>query len=158
MQTTYGTMESHSSCTSGTVLSPVLEISSSGEMRSVAIVFFDTTLILIMSLIDRVHGRIFRRPKPRRKALSEAVRSPTKALCRARGPRRQLPRRIVSVLTNVLTNAPRGRLTCETISHSKTIPTFHPEYGRYMLESTPGSPFNGSVRDLLSVERDMRYR
>ena len=56
--------------------------------------------------IDRVHGRVFRRPKPRRKALSEAVRDPTKALFRVQGPRRQLPRRIVSVLTNVLTNAP----------------------------------------------------
>lgn len=42
--------------------------------------------------------------------------------------------------------------------HSRTVPTFHPEYGRYMLESTPGSPYNGSVRDLLGVERDMRYR
>jgi hypothetical protein len=50
MQTTFGTTGSHSSCTSGTVSSPVLEISSSGGMRSVAIVFFDTTLILIHAL------------------------------------------------------------------------------------------------------------
>lgn len=55
--------------------------------------------------IDRVHGCVFRRPKPRRKALSEAVRNLTKALCRVQGPGRQLPGRIVSVLTNVLTNA-----------------------------------------------------
>lgn len=73
MQTMYGTTESHSSCTSGTALSPVLEISSSGEMRSVAIVFFDTTLFLTPRCIDRVHGRVFRRPKPRRKTLSEAI-------------------------------------------------------------------------------------
>jgi len=39
-----------------------------------------------------------------------------------------------------------------------TPPTFHPEYGRYMLESTPGSPYTGSIRDLLSVESNMRYR
>lgn len=50
MQITLGTTESHSSYTSGTVLSPVLEISSSGEMRSVAIVFFDPTLMLTLSL------------------------------------------------------------------------------------------------------------
>ncbi|KAG9046203.1 hypothetical protein FS837_004874 [Tulasnella sp. UAMH 9824] len=39
-----------------------------------------------------------------------------------------------------------------------TIPTFHPEYGRYMIESTPGSPYTGSLSDLLSVEQDMRFR
>ncbi|TDL25969.1 glutamate-cysteine ligase catalytic subunit [Rickenella mellea] len=39
-----------------------------------------------------------------------------------------------------------------------TIPTFHPEYGRYMLESTPGSPYTGSLPDLISVEGNMRYR
>lgn len=37
-------------------------------------------------------------------------------------------------------------------------PTFHPEYGRYMLESTPGAPYTGSLADLLSVESNMRYR
>ncbi|KZP05501.1 glutamate-cysteine ligase catalytic subunit [Athelia psychrophila] len=39
-----------------------------------------------------------------------------------------------------------------------TAPTFHPEYGRYMIESTPGSPYTGAITDLLSVERNMRYR
>ncbi|KAI0786681.1 glutamate-cysteine ligase catalytic subunit [Abortiporus biennis] len=39
-----------------------------------------------------------------------------------------------------------------------SVPTFHPEYGRFMLESTPGSPYTGSIHDLLSVEKDMRYR
>jgi len=38
------------------------------------------------------------------------------------------------------------------------VPLFHPEYGRYMLESTPGAPYTGSLRDLLSVERNMQYR
>ncbi|KAG8213939.1 GCLC protein [Butyriboletus roseoflavus] len=41
---------------------------------------------------------------------------------------------------------------------SISIPTFHPEYGRYMLESTPGSPYTGSIQDLLSVESNMHYR
>ncbi|KAK7692337.1 hypothetical protein QCA50_003962 [Cerrena zonata] len=39
-----------------------------------------------------------------------------------------------------------------------SVPTFHPEYGRFMLESTPGSPYTGNVPDLLLVEEDMRYR
>lgn len=38
------------------------------------------------------------------------------------------------------------------------VPNFHPEYGRYMLESTPGSPYTGYIQDLLSVECNMRYR
>jgi len=37
-------------------------------------------------------------------------------------------------------------------------PVFHPEYGRYMLESTPGVPYTGSVRDLVLVEFNMRLR
>ncbi|KAH9985371.1 glutamate-cysteine ligase catalytic subunit [Russula vinacea] len=37
-------------------------------------------------------------------------------------------------------------------------PVFHPEYGRFMLESTPGAPYTGSVRDLVLVEFDMRLR
>ena len=43
-------------------------------------------------------------------------------------------------------------------SRRHTVPTFHPEYGRFMLESTPGSPYTGEIRDLLSVESNMRYR
>jgi glutamate--cysteine ligase catalytic subunit len=38
------------------------------------------------------------------------------------------------------------------------LPTFHPEYGRYMLESTPGAPYSGAICDLLSVEDNMRFR
>ncbi|EDR11856.1 gamma glutamylcysteine synthetase [Laccaria bicolor S238N-H82] len=41
---------------------------------------------------------------------------------------------------------------------SVAVPNFHPEYGRYMLESTPGSPYTGYIQDLLSVECNMRYR
>lgn len=37
-------------------------------------------------------------------------------------------------------------------------PIFHPEYGRYMVEATPGEPYTGALPDLLSVERNMRYR
>ncbi|KAG9316626.1 hypothetical protein JVU11DRAFT_2680 [Chiua virens] len=46
----------------------------------------------------------------------------------------------------------------DDVPDSMTIPTFHPEYGRYMLESTPGSPYTDSIQDLLSVESNMHYR
>jgi hypothetical protein len=43
-------------------------------------------------------------------------------------------------------------------TYNSAVPVFHPEYGRFMLESTPGEPYNGSVNDLLSVECNMRFR
>ncbi|KAG1870359.1 glutamate-cysteine ligase-domain-containing protein [Suillus tomentosus] len=51
-----------------------------------------------------------------------------------------------------------GDLTDDDTPALMTVPTFHPEYGRYMLESTPGSPYTGSIPDLLSVETNMHYR
>lgn len=36
--------------------------------------------------------------------------------------------------------------------------TFHPEYGRYMLESTPATPYTGNPADLLNVQRNMAKR
>lgn len=41
---------------------------------------------------------------------------------------------------------------------SVVVPLFHPEYGRFMLESTPGAPYSNKVTDLLTVEGNMRYR
>jgi glutamate--cysteine ligase catalytic subunit len=41
---------------------------------------------------------------------------------------------------------------------SMVIPTFHPEYGMYMLESTPGCPSGPHLKDLVSVEANMRFR
>ncbi|GAA5922707.1 hypothetical protein JCM1841_001112 [Sporobolomyces salmonicolor] len=43
-------------------------------------------------------------------------------------------------------------------SFSACIPVFHPEYGRYMLESTPGAPYGSTLEDLLLVEGNMRFR
>ncbi|KAI9623777.1 hypothetical protein H4Q26_014507 [Puccinia striiformis f. sp. tritici PST-130] len=37
-------------------------------------------------------------------------------------------------------------------------PTFHQEYGRYMLESTPGAPYKATLEDCLRVEANMNYR
>lgn len=36
--------------------------------------------------------------------------------------------------------------------------TWHPEYGRYMLEGTPARPYRDDLRDLLSVEKNMIAR
>ena len=43
-------------------------------------------------------------------------------------------------------------------ANSVVVPLFHPEYGRFMLESTPGAPYSNKVTDLLTVEGNMRYR
>ena len=51
----------------------------------------------------------------------------------------------------------RGSLT-DYPGTSVAVPLFHPEYGRFMLESTPGAPFSNKVADLLTVEDNMRYR
>ena len=36
--------------------------------------------------------------------------------------------------------------------------TWHPEFASYMLETTPGAPYGGSVKDFLHVEGNMRLR
>lgn len=38
------------------------------------------------------------------------------------------------------------------------LPTFHPEYGRYMLEATPGAPYGHDLADLLEVLPNMLKR
>lgn len=40
----------------------------------------------------------------------------------------------------------------------KTAPVFHPEFGRFMLEATPGKPWGIDFKDLLDVEPDMKWR
>lgn len=39
-----------------------------------------------------------------------------------------------------------------------TAPVFHPEFGRFMLEATPGKPWGIGFKDLLQVEGDMKWR
>ncbi|KAI9891487.1 MAG: Zn finger-containing GTPase- Activating Protein for ARF [Vezdaea aestivalis] len=40
----------------------------------------------------------------------------------------------------------------------EALPTFHPEFGRFMLESTPGKPWGIGFEDLLDVEPNMKWR
>jgi len=46
----------------------------------------------------------------------------------------------------------------EEAKNNCTLPTFHPEFGRFMLESTPGKPWSIDFKDLLEVEGDMKRR
>ncbi|KIJ49563.1 hypothetical protein M422DRAFT_27931 [Sphaerobolus stellatus SS14] len=62
---------------------------------------------------------------------------------------------ILEKLANVVHDL---RASNELPEDINAVPLFHPEYGRYMLESTPGKPYTGSLHDLLSVERNMQYR
>jgi hypothetical protein len=38
------------------------------------------------------------------------------------------------------------------------LPIFHPEFGRFMLEATPGRPWGIGFKDLLDVEPNMKLR
>ncbi|KAG6128545.1 Zn finger-containing GTPase- Activating Protein for ARF [Claviceps purpurea] len=43
-------------------------------------------------------------------------------------------------------------------SGPNSLPVFHPEFGRFMLEATPGKPWGIGFKELLSVEPDMKLR
>lgn len=42
--------------------------------------------------------------------------------------------------------------------HEAEGSTWHPEYGAWMIESTPSRPYTGYASDLLRVERNMILR
>ncbi|CZS88212.1 related to gamma-glutamylcysteine synthetase [Rhynchosporium graminicola] len=46
----------------------------------------------------------------------------------------------------------------QDVNGSSTLPIFHPEFGRFMLEATPGKPWGIGFKDLLDVEPNMRLR
>lgn len=41
---------------------------------------------------------------------------------------------------------------------AEPLPVFHPEFGRFMLEATPGKPWGIEFKELLDVEPNMRLR
>jgi glutamate--cysteine ligase catalytic subunit len=47
---------------------------------------------------------------------------------------------------------------CFPARHNNPAPVFHPEFGRFMLEATPGKPWGIDFKELLKVEPDMRRR
>lgn len=47
----------------------------------------------------------------------------------------------------------------QVVKHNgDAIPVFHPEFGRFMLEATPGKPWGIGFKDLLDVEPNMKWR
>jgi glutamate--cysteine ligase catalytic subunit len=46
----------------------------------------------------------------------------------------------------------------DALTQKASLPTFHPEFGRFMLEATPGKPWGIGFNDLLQVEDDMKLR
>jgi len=54
-------------------------------------------------------------------------------------------------------NFPMSLLT-EQKHRTNPLPIFHPEFGRFMLEATPGKPWGIGLRELLDVEPDMKLR
>ncbi|KAF4314145.1 Glutamate-cysteine ligase catalytic subunit [Botryosphaeria dothidea] len=44
------------------------------------------------------------------------------------------------------------------VKKGDTAPVFHPEFGRFMLETTPGKPWGIGFKDLLDVEPNMKRR
>lgn len=55
-----------------------------------------------------------------------------------------------------------AHLTCRyhypNTSRGPPLPIFHPEFGRFMLEATPGKPWGIGFKDLLDVEPNMVLR
>jgi hypothetical protein len=54
------------------------------------------------------------------------------------------------------------RINVLLIDHDRAkdnpAPVFHPEFGRFMLEATPGKPWGIGFKDLLDVEPNMKWR
>ena len=46
----------------------------------------------------------------------------------------------------------------QVVRDTAPLPTFHPEFGRFMLEATPGKPWGIGFKDLLDVEPNMKWR
>ncbi|VUC20231.1 unnamed protein product [Clonostachys rosea] len=71
---------------------------------------------------------------------------------------------ILTALASDQELAEAGGCTDDTIDDTtkgktdKPIPVFHPEFGRFMLEATPGKPWGIGFKELLDVEPDMKLR
>jgi glutamate--cysteine ligase catalytic subunit len=60
------------------------------------------------------------------------------------------------VLSLTTRSRQRDRLTF--VREGECAPVFHPEFGRFMLEATPGKPWGIGFKDLLDVEPNMKLR
>lgn len=48
--------------------------------------------------------------------------------------------------------------SCLASQRSDVLSSWHPEYGSWMVEATPGAPYEGDTSDLLLVETNMAAR
>ncbi|GJN91384.1 hypothetical protein Rhopal_004405-T1 [Rhodotorula paludigena] len=74
------------------------------------------------------------------------------------GKNARLSLRQTEILQDLQADAQERRDAGSGKGKEACIPVFHPEYGRYMLESTPGAPYGATLEDLLLVEGNMRFR
>ncbi|PGH02148.1 glutamate-cysteine ligase [Polytolypa hystricis UAMH7299] len=51
-----------------------------------------------------------------------------------------------------------GEVEVLDLGIKEPLPKFHPEFGRFMLEATPGKPWGIDFKDLLKVESNMKWR
>lgn len=51
-----------------------------------------------------------------------------------------------------------GTEPAPSVAQTNPLPVFHPEFGRFMLEATPGKPWGIGFKELLGVEPDMKLR
>jgi hypothetical protein len=58
----------------------------------------------------------------------------------------------------LLTPLATGNATHASYRSSQSPPVFHPEFGRFMLEATPGKPWGIEFKELLEVEPNMKLR
>ena len=119
---------------------------------------------LLPPTIDRVHDSRTRLGQQRCRALSVSNRHSRQVTEPNKWYGRKDRRRVSFRLCNSFFSFPHPLVPGFNLTFfqlcalSVVPPVFHPEYGRFMLESTPGAPYTGSVRDLVLVEFDMRLR
>ena len=72
---------------------------------------------------------------------------------------------VIDSLTKTVKLSVRSRELLETLeekelrmSHQSEGCTWHPEFGNWMIESTPSRPYSNYASDLLRVERNMVLR
>ncbi|KAE8205174.1 hypothetical protein CF328_g648 [Tilletia controversa] len=109
----------------------------------------------ILAVLDKAAGANAELPKPVRADLeldqpeAAAMSSAAETIPFERNPAQPPP---------PSASASSAKPAASLVADDDDIPTFHPEYGRYMLESTPGRPYGVSLRQLIRVEANMRKR
>ncbi|ODA83736.1 hypothetical protein RJ55_02251 [Drechmeria coniospora] len=64
----------------------------------------------------------------------------------------------VDAVARVECERPSVRPLTVVARRKSSLPVFHPEFGRFMLEATPGKPWGIGFKELLDVEPDMKLR